>query len=103
MANDHLPEEQVLSSKGLSPHALQAIRFSRVYGAVFEYSVLDSQSTWSNLDLLWKLRRVLAATFPISRHSNNTSKWNYFRLARPPELADTSGPLDTHRDGAPEY
>ncbi len=49
-ANNRLLQKQVLSSKGLSPHALQAIRFSRVYGAVFEYSVFDSQPTRSNLD-----------------------------------------------------
>jgi hypothetical protein len=29
---------------------------------------------------------------------------DYGRVARyPPELADKSRPLDTHRDGAPEY
>ena len=42
MANDHLPEKQVLSSRGSSGHALQTIVLSMAYGAAFKYQVFES-------------------------------------------------------------
>jgi hypothetical protein len=48
MANDHLPEKQVLSSNGLCADTLQVIMFSRAYGAAFKYTVFDCPSTPSN-------------------------------------------------------
>ena len=47
--NDYLPAKQVFSSRGSCGHALQAIVLSKAYGAAFKYTVLDCQSTPSNL------------------------------------------------------
>ena len=79
-ANNRLLQKQVLSSKGLSPHALQAIRFSRVYGAVFEYSVFDSQPTRSNLDCCGA--DCVEYLLQLFRFSELPGMFDYFRFAR---------------------
>ena len=58
MANDHLLWKQVLSCKGLSPHALQATRVSRAYGAVFEMLSLRFAVHSVQPGLLWGRSRM---------------------------------------------
>ena len=48
MANDHLLEKQMLSSRHSCGHALEAIVLPRVYGAAFKDTLFDCQSTPSN-------------------------------------------------------
>jgi len=48
VANDHLLEKQMLSSRDSCGHPLEAIVLPRVYGAAFKDTLFDCQSTQSN-------------------------------------------------------